>query len=110
MRVVNVTFDISLHVQIVRTGDVRVCAVVITQFLWIKQKFRYNKSRGEKKSRWKTIMPDWRLGNLFQLPRRRISRKWTPSGTNTVIFEEALSAQTNIFWHEIKINKMFTKI
>ena len=30
-------------------------------------------------------MPDLRLGNVFQLPSRRISRRWTRSGTNLVI-------------------------
>ena len=31
-------------------------------------------------------MPDLRLGNVFQLPCWRISRRWTRSGTNLVIF------------------------
>ena len=31
-------------------------------------------------------IPDLRLGNVFQLPSRRISRRWTRSGTNLVIF------------------------
>ena len=46
-------------------------------------------------------MPDLRFGNVFQLPSRRISRRWARSGTNLVIFLEAFSAQTNLFWHEI---------
>ena len=54
-------------------------------------------------------MPDLRLGNVFQLPSRRISRRWTRSGTNLVIFLEALCAQTNLFWREMKINKMYTE-
>ena len=50
-------------------------------------------------------MPDIRLGNyVFQLPSRRISRRWTRSGTNLAIFLEALCAQTNLFWREMKIN------
>ena len=52
-------------------------------------------------------MPDLRLGNVFQLPSRRISRRWTRSGTNLVIFLEALCAQTNLFWREMK--KMYLK-
>ena len=56
-------------------------------------------------------MPDLRLGNVFQLPCRRISRRWTRSGTNLVIFFlEALCAQTNLFWREMKINNMYTEI
>ena len=55
-------------------------------------------------------MPDLRLGNVFQLPSRRISRRWTGSGTNLVIFLEALCAQTNLFWREMKINNMYTEI
>ena len=54
-------------------------------------------------------MPDLRLGNVFQLPCRRISRRWTRSGTNLVIFLEALCAQTNLFWREMKIKKMYLK-
>ena len=50
-------------------------------------------------------MPDLRLGNVFQLPSRRISRRWTQSGTNLVIFLGAL----NLFWHEMKIKKMYLK-
>ena len=53
--------------------------------------------------------PDLRLGNVFQLPSRRISRRWTRSGTNLVIFLEALCAQTNLFWREMKIKKMYLK-
>ena len=33
-------------------------------------------------------MPDLRLGNVFQLPSRRISRRWTQSVANLVIFKE----------------------
>ena len=54
-------------------------------------------------------MPDLRLGNVFQLPSRRISRRWTRSGTNLVIFLGALCAQTNLYWHEMKIQKMHLK-
>ena len=54
--------------------------------------------------------PDLRLGNVFQLPSQRISRRWTRSGTNLVIFLEALCAQTNLFWREMKINNMYTEI
>ena len=43
-------------------------------------------------------MTDLRLSNVFQLPSRRISRKWTRSGTNLVIFLEAICVQTNLFW------------
>ena len=44
-----------------------------------------NKCRGIKATRRKK-MPDLRLGNVFQLPSRRISRRWTRSGTNLVSF------------------------
>ena len=54
-------------------------------------------------------MPDLRLGNVFLLPNRRISGRWTRSGTNLVIFLEALCAQTNLFWREMKIKKMYLK-
>ena len=54
-------------------------------------------------------MPDLRLGNVFQLPSRRISRRWTRSGTNLVVFLGALCAQTNLFWREMKIKKMYLK-
>ena len=54
-------------------------------------------------------MPDLRLGNVFQLPSRRIFRRWTPSGTNLVIFLEAICAQTNLFWREMKIKKIYLK-
>ena len=37
------------------------------------------------------------------------SRKWTRSGTNLIIFLEALCAQTNLFWCEMKIKKMYLK-
>ena len=43
-----------------------------------------NKCRGEKDE--EERIPDLRLGNVFQLPSRRISRRWTRSGTNLVIF------------------------
>ena len=42
-------------------------------------------------------MPDNRLGKVFQLPSRRTSRRWTRTGTNLVIFLEALCAQTDLF-------------
>ena len=54
-------------------------------------------------------MPDLRFGNVFQLPSRRIPRRWTRSGTNLVIFLEDLCAQTNLFWREVKIKKMYLK-
>ena len=54
-------------------------------------------------------MPDLRLGNVFQLPSRRISRRWARSGTNLVIFLGALCAQTNLFWREMKTKKMYLK-
>ena len=54
-------------------------------------------------------MPDLRLGNVFQLPRRRISRRWTRRGTNLVNFLEALCEQTNLFWREMKILMCFFK-
>ena len=47
--------------------------------------------------------------NVFQLPSRCISRRWTRSGTNLVIFLGALCAQTNLFWREMKIKKMYLK-
>ena len=54
-------------------------------------------------------MPDLRLSNVFQLRSWHISGRWTRSGTNLVIFLEALYAQTNLFWCEMKINKMYTE-
>ena len=54
-------------------------------------------------------MPDLRLGNVFQLPSRRISRRWTRSETNLVIFLGALCAQTNLFWRAMKIKEMYLK-
>ena len=45
----------------------------------------------------------------FQLQSRRISRRWTRSGTNLVIFLEVLCVQANLFWREMKINKMYTE-
>ena len=44
-----------------------------------KQTLRGKKDEEEK-------MPDLRLSNVFQLPCRRISRRWTRRGTNLVIF------------------------
>ena len=56
-------------------------------------------------------MTDLRLGNVFQLPNRHISRRWTRSGTNLVIFLEALCAHTYLFWREMKIyDNMYTEI
>ena len=56
-------------------------------------------------------MPDLRLGNVSQLPSRRISRRWTRSGTNLVIFLEAFCAQTNLFRREMILkNNMYTEI
>ena len=54
-------------------------------------------------------MQDLRLGNVFHLPSRRFSRNWTRSGKSCG-FLEALCAQTNLFWREIKINSMYTEI
>ena len=54
-------------------------------------------------------MPDLHLGNVFQLPSQHISRRWTRSGTNLVIFLGALCAQTNCFWREMKVKKMYLK-
>ena len=55
-------------------------------------------------------MPDLFLGNVFQLPRRRISRRWTRRGTNLVNFLEALcEQQTNLFRREMKILMCFFK-
>ena len=54
-------------------------------------------------------MPDLRLGNVFQLPSRRISRRWTRSGTNLVIFLGALCAQTNLFWRTTSIPMKITQ-
>ena len=54
-------------------------------------------------------MQDLRLGNVFHLPSRRISRSWTRSG-KSYGFLEALCAQTNLFWREIKINSIYTEI
>ena len=57
----------------------------------------------------KKKMTDLRLDSVFQLPSRRISRKWTRSGTNLVFFVEAICAQTNLFWREMKILKSSTQ-
>ena len=54
-------------------------------------------------------MPVLRLGDVFHLPSRCISSTWTRRGTNLVIFLEALCAQTNLFWREMKIKKMYLK-
>ena len=54
--------------------------------------------------------PDLRLGNVFQLPRRRISRRWSRSGTNLGNFLEAPCAQTTLFWSEMMINEVYTEI
>ena len=54
-------------------------------------------------------MPDLRLGNVFQLPSRRIFKRWTRSGTDLVIFLGALCAQTNLFWREMTIKKVYLK-
>ena len=54
-------------------------------------------------------MTDLRLGNVFQLPSRHISRRWTGSGINLVIFLEAICVQTNLFWREMKILKSSTQ-
>ena len=105
VHVVNMTFDISLHVGGLRTGDVRAYAVIITWFFGSNRSSARNKSRGEKTSSWKTVIPDRRLGNLFQLPRRRISRMWTPSGTNTVIFLGSQNVYLNLL-HEKKMSAL----
>ena len=47
-------------------------------------------------------MPDLPLGNVSQLPSRRIFRRWTRGGTNLVIFLDALCAQINLFWRELR--------
>ena len=36
-------------------------------------------------------------------------QKVTRSGTNLVVFLRALCAQTNLFWREMKIKKMYLK-
>ena len=61
-----------------------------------------NKQMSWRKNEEEDRMPDLRLGNVFQLPSRRISRGWTRSGINLVIFLLALCAQTNLFWREMK--------
>ena len=38
-----------------------------------------------------------------------VSPEGDPSGTNLVIFLGALCAQTNLFWREMKIKKMYLK-
>ena len=55
-------------------------------------------------------MPDLCLGNVFQLPRRRISRRWNRRGTNLVNFLEALCEQTNLFLREMKILMCFLNV
>ena len=64
-----------------------------------------NKQMSWEETTGKKKMTDLCLGNVFQLTSRRISRKWTRSGTNLVIFLEAICAQTNLFWREMKILK-----
>ena len=56
-------------------------------------------------------MPDLHLVSVFQLPSWRISRGWTNSKWDNPcdFFLEALCAQTNLLWHEMKINKMYTE-
>ena len=68
-----------------------------------------NKQMSWEETTGKKKMTDLCLGNVFQLPSRRISRKWTRSGTNLVIFLEAICAQTNLFWREMKILKSNTR-
>ena len=63
-----------------------------------------NKCRGKKKNEEERI-PDLHFGSVFQLASQHISRRWTQSGTNIVIFLEAFCAQTNLFWCE----KMYTE-
>ena len=55
-------------------------------------------------------MPDLRLGNVFQLPSRCISRRRTRSRKKLVIFLEVPCEQTTLFWREMKIYKMYTEI
>ena len=62
-----------------------------------------NKQMSWEETTGKKKVTDLRLDNVFQLPSRRISRRWTRSGTNLVIFLEAICAQTNLFWCERKI-------
>ena len=61
---------------------------------------------GENTTRRKNC-PIFASADVFQLPSRRISRRWTRSETNVVIFLQALCAQTNLFWREMK--KMYLK-
>ena len=68
---------------------------------------KINISRGESTTRGK---------NARSSPRQCIPptkpaylQKVTRSGTNLVIFLGALSAQTNLFWREMKIKKMYLK-
>ena len=68
--------------------------------------YKYKKMSWEKNDE-EEKMPDLRLGNVFHLPSRRIFRRWNRSGTNLVIFLEALCAQTNLFWREMKINNVY---
>ena len=67
-----------------------------------------NKSRGEKTSRWKTVL---QIGAsaIYSSYHVGVSLDYQV-GRILLFFLEAFCAQTNIFWHEIKINKMFTKI
>ena len=69
-----------------------------------------NKCRGEKTTRRKECQIfASAMYYTLQLQSRRISRRWTRCGTNVVIFLEALYAKTNLFWLEMKINKMYTE-
>ena len=67
-----------------------------------------NICRGENTTRRKNCQI-FASADVFQLPNRRISRRWTRNGTNVVIFLEALYSQTNLFWGEMKIKKMYLK-
>ena len=59
-----------------------------------------NKCRGEKTTRRKGCQ-------IFTSAPAR--RRWTQSGTNIVIFLEAFCAQTNLFWCEMNLKKMYTE-
>ena len=67
-----------------------------------------NICRGENTTRRKNCQI-FASADVFQPPNRRISRRWTRNGTNVVIFLEALYSQTNLFWREMKIKKMYLK-
>ena len=56
--------------------------------------------------------PDLRLIDVFQLPSRRIAKlkvdsKWDKPCD---FFRSPLRAQTNLFWREMKIDKMYAEI